>query len=146
MITWILDWYLWIKAAHVVSVTAWMAGLFYLPRLFVYHVEATHAETRHTLSIMEYRLYRYIMKPAMHASLLFGILLLLVPGALTQGWSHLKILCVLGLVVFQYTLGVYHRQLAKGTCLKSSRFFRVINETPTLLLIIIIICVIVKPF
>jgi putative membrane protein len=146
MTTWILNWYLWIKAAHVVSVTAWMAGLFYLPRLFVYHVEATHPETRNTLAIMEYRLYRYIMKPAMHASLLFGILLLLVPGTLTQGWSHLKILCVLGLVVFQYTLGGYHSQLVEGTCVKSSRFFRIINEVPTLLLIIIIICVIVKPF
>jgi putative membrane protein len=146
MTDWVLAGYLWIKAFHVISVTAWMAGLFYLPRLFVYHAESHHAETRHTLAVMERRLYKFIMKPAMHASLLFGGLLLMVPGTLSQGWVHLKILCVLCLVVFQYVLGVYQRQFVDGTCTKSSRFFRVINEVPTLLLIIITICVIVKPF
>lgn len=142
----IQNWYLWIKALHVISVIAWMAGLFYLPRLFVYHVESQHDEVKQTLAVMEQRLYKIIIKPAMHASLMFGILLLLVPGTLSQGWFHLKILCVLCLIVFQYALGEFHRQLMKGTCTKSGRFFRLFNEIPTILLIIIIICVVVKPF
>jgi putative membrane protein len=142
----VIDYYLWIKAFHLIAVVAWMAGLFYLPRLFVYHVESPHQATRDTLAVMERRLYKMIIMPAMHAALLLGCLLLFIPGFLQSGYMHIKILCVLLLIMFQFYLSYCHQQLVRGLNKKTSRFFRIINEIPTLLLIIIVICVIVKPF
>jgi putative membrane protein len=142
----VIDYYLWIKAFHVIAVVAWMAGLFYLPRLFVYHVESSNRETQETLAVMERRLYKMIIMPAMHVALLLGGLLLFIPGFLQSGYMHIKILCVLLLIVFQFYLQHCHKQLVRGLNKKTSRFFRIINEIPTLLLIIIVICVIVKPF
>lgn len=146
MLYFISHYYLWIKAFHVFFVICWMAGLFYLPRLFVYHVEATLPEMKATFEVMEAKLYKIIIMPAMKMSVILGVLLLYIPGFLSQGYMHLKILCVFLLIVFQYYLNHCRRQLASGVNKKSSRFFRLINEIPTLLLIIIVICVIVKPF
>ena len=121
------DYYLWLKAFHVIAVTAWMAGLFYLPRLFVYHVESQHPQTQETFCVMERRLYKIIMVPAMSMSLFLGGMLLLVSGSLESGSFHLKILCVFGLIMFQSYLERCRRQLACGTNTRTSRFFRIIN-------------------
>lgn len=142
----VIDYYLWIKAFHVIAVIAWMAGLFYLPRLFVYHVESPHRQTQETLAVMERRLYKMIMVPAMHMAVGLGGLLLFIPGFLQSRYMHIKILCVLLLIMFQFYLNYCRQQLVCGLNIKTSRFFRLINEIPTLLLIIIVICVIVKPF
>lgn len=141
--------YLWIKAFHMVSIVAWMAGIFYMPRLLVYHTQAqSKGEASSFFEIMEKRLYKIIMVPAMHLSLVLGIILAIIPDVInwSSGWLHVKLLCVLALIFFQYQLNRWRQELAQGSCTKSTRFFRVINEIPTLLLIIICICVIVKPF
>jgi putative membrane protein len=146
MIGFVSDYYLWIKAFHVIFVTCWMAGIFYLPRLFVYHVETNHSETKKTFEIMERKLYRGIMTPSMYLSVILGGLLLFIPGTLSSGYIHLKILCVFLLIMFQFYLNHCRLQLAQGKNSKTSRFFRIINELPIVLLIIIVVCVIVKPF
>lgn len=140
----ILDFYLWIKVIHVVSVVAWMAGLLYLPRLFVYHTE--FPENAKMLEIMEEKLAKIILKPAMHMVLLSGGLLLLMPGFILAPWLHAKLTCVILLVVFNLLLDIWRKQLKQGVCTKSSKFFRTINEIPTILLILIVILVIIKPF
>ncbi|MCX7338089.1 MAG: protoporphyrinogen oxidase HemJ [Alphaproteobacteria bacterium] len=140
------DYFLWIKAFHLISVTAWMAGLFYLPRLFVYHTEATEKTTKDTLAIMERKLYKMIMAPAMMATIGSGTLLLIATGNYYSPSFHVKFLCVFLLIMFHYSLEVFRGQLLIGSCQKTSRFFRIINEIPTILLIIIIISVVVKPF
>jgi len=138
--------YLMIKFFHLLAVFCWMAGLFYLPRIFVYHVESTYEETKKTLDVMAEKLYRYIMTPAMHVSLLSGGLLFLLPQNRIAGWMHLKLACVLALVVFQLYLNRCRKMLAIRFPSKSGRFFRFINEFPTIALIIILICVVFKSF
>ena len=140
----ILDFYLWIKVIHIVSVVAWMAGLLYLPRLFVYHTE--FPENAKMLEIMEEKLSRIILKPAMHMVLLSGALLLIMPGSISAPWLHAKLTCVILLIVFNCSLDIWRKQLKQGVCTKSSKFFRTINEIPTVLLILIVILVIIKPF
>lgn len=140
----ILDFYLWIKVVHIVAVVAWMAGLLYLPRLFVYHIE--FPENGKMLEIMEAKLSKIILKPAMHLVLLSGALLLLMPGTINSPWLHAKLACVIFLVVFNSYLDILRMQLKQGVCTKSSKFFRTINEIPTILLILIVILVIIKPF
>ena len=141
------DSYLWFKALHVISVTAWMAGLFYLPRLYVYHTEAeVGSELSETLKIMERRLLRAIMYPAMIASIIFGVFLLLEIDAWDQGWLHVKLLCIVGLIVFNMALAKYRLAFLEDRNQKSEKFYRMINEVPTLLMIVLVIMVIVKPF
>lgn len=137
--------YLWIKGFHLVAVIAWMVGLFYLPRLFVYHSETAHKETRDTFIIMESKLYRIIMQPAMHLSLLLGFILATLAGAWVSPWFHLKLAAVFFLVIFHLFLNKCRKEFAEGRCRHTSRFFRIINEIPTVLLIIIVIATIVKP-
>jgi protoporphyrinogen IX oxidase len=147
MLELIESYYLWIKAAHVVGIVAWMAGIFYLPRLFVYHVDQhPESDTSKLFKIMEERLIRIIMVPAMVFSLATGIILATVPGVWSSGWIHLKILCVAGMVVYQTLLNHWRVELSQGKCRQTSKFFRIINEIPTILLVIIVICAIVKPF
>lgn len=146
MVHFVSNYYLWIKAFHVIFVICWMAGIFYLPRLFVYHVETNHEETKKTFEIMERKLYRGIMTPSMYLSVILGGLLLFIPGTLASGYIHLKILCVFLLIMFHFYLNHCRQQLAQGENRKTSRFFRIINELPLVLLIIIVVCVIVKPF
>jgi protoporphyrinogen IX oxidase len=138
----------WVKALHVISVIAWMAGMLYLPRLFVYHADAEKGSIQsETFKIMERRLYRGITTPAMIATWIFG--LAMVFGGMvdwSQGWPYLKAAFVLGLSGFHGFLGRNLRNFANDSNTKSSKFFRAINEIPTLLMIVIVVAVIVKPF
>jgi protoporphyrinogen IX oxidase len=138
----------WVKALHVISVIAWMAGMLYLPRLFVYHADAEKGSIQsETFKIMERRLYRGITTPAMLATWIFG--LAMVFGGMvdwSQGWPYLKAVFVLGLSGFHGFLGRNLRNFANDSNTKSGKFFRAINEIPTLLMIVIVVAVIVKPF
>lgn len=141
--------YLWIKALHIVSVVAWMAGLFYLPRLFVYHADAAPGSAMaETFKIMERRLLRGIMNPAMIATWTFGILLIATPGIVDwgAGWIYVKLSCVLALTVFQHLLSLWRKAFAVDANRRSSRFYRSVNEVPTALLLIIVAMVVVRPF
>ena len=141
--------YLWIKALHVISVIAWMAGLLYLPRLFVYHSKAAvGSETSKTFKVMERRLLRAIMNPAMIASFVFGGLLLLDLGsdAWSMGWLHVKLLCLAGLVGMHMAMARWRRAFAEDRNTRSDGFYRVANEMPTVLMIVIVIVAVVKPF
>jgi putative membrane protein len=140
------DWYLWIKAVHVMAIVAWMAGLFYLPRLFVYHAE-TGAEGAQsaTFKIMERRLYKAIMTPAMIAAWLTGLTLMAILRPV-EVWIWVKLASVLALSAYQGLLAGHLKAFAHDRNRHSGRYFRIINEAPTLALIIIVIMVVVKPF
>lgn len=138
---------LWIKALHIVSVISWMAGLLYLPRLFVYHCDTEINSTQsETFKIMERRLYRGIMLPAMVASWAFGGALIHMAGAWGQGWFFAKLGLVVVLSGFHMLLGTQRRAFAEDRNRHSARYFRFLNEVPTLLMIGIVILVVVKPF
>ena len=143
-----VEWLLWLKVVHIVSVVAWMAGLFYLPRLFVYHSDTLPGgETSELFKTMERRLMGTIMRPAMIVSLLSGVLLFVAAQFdLLQFWLLGKLAAIILLILFHGVLEVCLRQFALDQRIKSARFFRVINEIPTVLLIIIVIFVVVKPF
>ena len=142
-----MDGYLWLKALHVISIIAWMAGMFYLPRLFVYHtMEKSGSDTSETLKVMERKLLKFIMNPAMIASWIFGLIIAVQIGAFSQPWFHVKLLMVVGMTVFHIMLGIWRKAFEADRNDKSERFFRLVNEVPTLLMIIIVIMVIVKPF
>ena len=139
----------WVKALHVISVIAWMAGMLYLPRLFVYHADAEKGSVQsETFRVMERRLYRGITTPAMIAAWVFGLWMVIGFQAVdwSQKWAWVKALMVILLSAFHGLLGRYRRAFAEDRNDKSSRFFRSINEIPTLLMVIIVIMVIVKPF
>jgi len=141
--------YPWLKALHIVAVIAWMAGLLYLPRLFVYHAEAPAGSNRAaTFEIMERRLMRGIMMPALFMTYLFGIALLATPGIVDwrQGWIWAKLALVLLLTVFHGFLERWRRDFAAGRNAHRARFYRIVNELPTLAMIAIVILVVVKPF
>ncbi|MCB1367824.1 MAG: CopD family protein, partial [Rhodobacteraceae bacterium] len=128
--------YPWTKALHVISVIAWMAGLFYLPRLFVYHVEKAGSEgALHDLfQVMERRLYHAIMMPAMLATWLFGLTLVFTPGIIdwSDAWPWVKAAMVLGMTWFHFWLDQRRKELILGTCTITGRGFRMMNEVPTL--------------
>ena len=141
--------YFWVKALHIISVVAWMAGLLYLPRLFVYHAGvAANSETSQTFKVMERRLLRAIMTPAMIATYVFGILLAATPGAVDwhERWFIAKLFLVAGLTVIHFTLANWQRGFAADRNRHSARFYRIVNEVPTLLMVLIIILVVVRPF
>jgi protoporphyrinogen IX oxidase len=141
--------YPWLKALHIIAVIAWMAGLLYLPRLFVYHAEAPAGSNRAaTFEIMERRLMRGIMMPALFMTYLFGIALLATPGIVDwrQGWIWAKLALVLLLTVFHGFLERWRRDFAAGRNAYRARFYRIVNELPTLAMIAIVILVVVKPF
>ncbi len=141
--------YLWIKSVHMMAVIAWMAGLFYLPRLYVYHSDIpTGGVESARFMTMERLLLRAIMNPAMIATWLFGILLVLTPGAVswTAGWWHTKLLAVLVMTGFHMHLAKARREFAEEKRLRNQRYWRIMNEVPTILMIVIVIMVIVKPF
>ncbi len=139
--------YDWLKAFHVVAVIAWMAGMLYLPRLFVYHCEAPKGSIQsETFKIMERRLLKAIINPAMIASWVFGLILIWQGGWWKAGWLHGKVLLVL---ILSGLHGIYVRRLkefAADRNTRSARYYRILNEVPTLLMIGIVILVIVKPF
>lgn len=139
--------YPWIKSIHIIAVISWMAGLLYLPRLFVNHVTAT-PDAAEMLTRMEERLLRIIMRPAAVVTLIFGGLLLATPGVVdwSQGWIHLKLLCVVGLFIMHGLMERWRGDFARGANRHPARFFRMINEVPTLLMIVIVLMVVAKPF
>lgn len=141
--------YLWTKAFHLMAVMAWMAGLFYLPRLYVYHTQVPVGGAQSALfQKMERLLLRAIMNPAMIAAWALGLVLVLTPGAVDWrgGWWHLKLLSVLAMTGFHMHLAVQRRMLAADVRTKTERYWRLMNEVPTLLMIVIVLMVIVKPF
>jgi putative membrane protein len=143
-----MDLYLWAKALHVISIIAWMAGLFYLPRLYVYHVEQQAAVPQMipVLEVMERRLLKAIMTPAMISSWVFGLIMIWM-GGVDWGalWPWLKAGAVLAMTWFHFWCAGQRTALAGGAATISGRGYRMMNEVPTILLIIIVISVIVKP-
>ncbi|HMX56353.1 MAG TPA: protoporphyrinogen oxidase HemJ [Leptospiraceae bacterium] len=138
---------LWLKAFHIIGFTAWFAGIFYIWRLFVYHAETTSEDVRNQLAIMEYKLYKYIMRPAMVVTLFFGFALLYLQweAFFRSAWIWLK-LCLVALVLANHFMAEsYRKKLARGMAYKS-RIFRILNEMPTVLLIGIVLLVVLKPF
>lgn len=138
---------LWIKALHVLAIISWMAGLLYLPRLFVYHAAVAAGSDQDKLfQVMEHRLYRYIMRPAMIVAWLTGLWLAWSSFGFRGGWLHAKLAFVLLLTAHHGLQGRWLKNFASGTNTRPGRFFRIQNEVPTLLMIGIVIFVIVKPF
>lgn len=141
-------WYLWLKAFHIIGVVSWFAGLFYLPRLFVYHTSAEDASSRERFCVMERKLYRIIMRPAMIIAVGFGLGLLVAgwSGFATSVWLWLKLACVVLLLGYHHYCGRLVDAFADNRNPHSERFYRMFNELPALLLIAIVILVVVKPF
>lgn len=139
--------YLLFKSLHLIAVISWMAGLLYLPRIFVYHSETNDSSQKTVFKTMERKLYNYIMVPAMLISWLFGILLLVIIGfsAFSELWLQVKIFAVIILTYYHFTLGKYLNDFAKDNNQKTSKFFRIYNEIPTIILIIVVFVVIFKP-
>ncbi|MGE5616648.1 MAG: protoporphyrinogen oxidase HemJ [Bacillota bacterium] len=136
---------LWIKSLHIVFVVSWYAGLFYLPRLFVYHAGATDAISNERFKTMERKLYRGIMTPSMVLAIAFGLWLWLGFG-ITGGWLHAKVALVVPLVAYHFWLGRFVRDFARDANRHGHVFYRWINEVPLAFLLAIVILVVVKPF
>ena len=139
--------YLLFKSLHLIAVISWMAGLLYLPRIFVYHAEAEHDSQRSIFKAMERKLYNYIMMPAMLLSWLFGILLIHSLGltVFSELWMQIKTALVLLLTLYHFLLGKYLNDFATNDNEKSSKYYRIINEVPTLILIVVVFVVVFKP-
>lgn len=140
--------YPWTKALHIVSVISWMAGLFYLPRLFVHHVERAgfEGETHDLLVMMERKLLRVIMNPAMIATWVFGLALVFTPGIVDWSsiWPWTKAAAVLGMTWFHHWLGYRRKEIMDGSNTRSGRTYRLMNEVPTVLMIVIVFSVVLK--
>ena len=145
-----MEYFSWILAFHVMSVISWMAMLFYLPRLFIYHVEHNDRGAVFTdiIKIQEQKLWKVIGQPAFIASLISGVLMIyLNPDLFKSGyWLHIKLMAVVLLIAYHFSLNHFRKALFEDRCDKSGKFFRFYNELPTLLMIIIVIMVVVKPF
>lgn len=142
------DYYEWIKVLHVISVISWMVGLLYLPRLFVYHAGVgKESESDKLFKLMEYRLLRYIMNPAMIATYIFGLTLSFIYGLEALGpWFHIKMGAIALLSLYHGLLSKWRKNFADGLNKHSANFYRVMNEVPTILMVVAVIMVIVKPF
>jgi putative membrane protein len=144
------NWYPWVLAFHIMSVIAWMAGLFYLPRLFVYHVERAPvgSETSETFKVMELKLLRVIINPAMISTWVFGLCLVFTPGVVDWGqvWPWVKAAMVLAMSGFHGWLATRRKEFARDENTRSGRAYRIANELPTLLMAVIVIMVVIKPF
>ena len=142
-----MNFYLLFKSLHLIAVISWMAGLLYLPRIFVYHSESREVTQKTVFKTMERKLYNYIMMPAMILSWLFGILLIHSLGfsVFSELWMQIKTVAVIILTYYHFTLGKYLSDFASDSNKKTSRFFRIYNEIPTLILIVVIFVAIFKP-
>jgi protoporphyrinogen IX oxidase len=139
--------YLTLKALHIIAVISWMAGLLYLPRLYVYHAVATPgSQQSETFKTMERRLYNFIMTPAMIAAWLLGIVLVLETRAFAAGWFIAKFVLVLALTVMHGLLGHWLADFRHDRNRHSQKFFRIVNEIPTVLMVVIVLLAVVKPF
>ncbi len=146
---WLTDIYPWTKALHIISVIAWMAGMLYLPRLFVYHADAAKgSELSETLKVMERRLLRAIINPAMIATFVFGAMLLLTPTVVdwSAGWIYAKLTLIAGLSVLHHYYSRWRKAFERDENLRSARFYRLANEVPTVLMIGIVVLVVTKAF
>ena len=139
--------YLLFKSLHLIAVVSWMAGLLYLPRIFVYHSEASHESQKDVFKIMERKLYNYIMMPAMLLSWLFGVLLIHSLGfaVFAELWMQIKTVLVVILTYYHFLLGKYLNDFAINSNKKTSKFFRIVNEVPTIILIVVVFVVVFKP-
>lgn len=146
---WLASIYPWTRALHIISIIAWMAGLLYLPRLFVYHAGVpVGSERSETFKVMERRLLRAIMNPAMIASYVFGIALLVTPGIVdwSAGWVYVKLVLIGVLTIAHHLFALWYKAFNRDENNRSARFYRWWNEVPTLLMIGIVIMVAAKPF
>lgn len=144
-----MEYYKWVLAFHIVALMSWMAMLFYLPRLFVYHVEyAQKKEFVEVAKIQEYKLYKYIGLPAFWATLVSGLTMLHLDDQLLSsgGWIYAKLTVLIVLTLYSFSLEKYRLELAEGTCTKDGKFFRAYNEVPTALAILIVGYVLTKSF
>jgi len=150
MTNFLYDWYIWIKVGHIFSVIAWMAGIFYLPRLFVYHAESVKqgSETDELFQTMERRLLRAIMNPAMTGAWIFGLLMVFTPGIIDWSaiWPWTKAAAVLAMTWYHHWLGYRRKDFMRGENRLTGRQYRMMNEVPTLFLIVILVSVIARPF
>lgn len=150
MTDFLINLYPWVKSLHVMSVIAWMAGLFYLPRLFVYHAEKVgqEGETHDLFQTMEWKLLRVIMNPAMIATWIFGLMLVFTPGIVdwSAAWPWTKAAAVLGMTWFHHWLGLRRKDFVAGKNTVTGRRYRLMNEVPTLLMVVIVVSVIARPF
>ncbi len=148
--TFLLEWYFWAKALHIISVISWMAGMFYLPRLFVYHAEKAEvgSEMSETFKVMERKLMRAIINPAMFATWIFGLIMVFTPGVIdwSEIWPWIKAASVLTMSGFHGWLSARRKEFARDENTRNGRTYRLANEVPTVLMLIIVIMVIVKPF
>ncbi|MEO1139683.1 MAG: protoporphyrinogen oxidase HemJ [Pseudomonadota bacterium] len=148
MIDLLSSFYLWVKALHIMAVISWMAGLFYLPRLFVYHSEQSKpGDSRdEVFQTMELKLLRVIMNPAMIVAWVMGVLLLLTPGIVDWGavWPYLKLSSVIAMTWFHHWLGLRRKDFLNGANTLTGRQYRMMNEVPTILMVIIVVSVVVK--
>ncbi|ABS62879.1 conserved hypothetical protein [Parvibaculum lavamentivorans DS-1] len=148
MLDFLAGYYVWIKALHIISVIFWMAGMAYLPRLFVYHAEAAPGSDKsETFKIMERRLLRGIVNPAMIATFLFGILMLVLnPGLLSDGWMHVKLALILVMSALHGFFSRWRKEFERDGNQRDARFYRIVNEGPPLLVIFIVLLAVAKPF
>ncbi len=143
----LMPFYLWLKAIHIMAVIAWMAGMLYLPRLFVYHCETEVGTAEYErFKLMERKLMRVIINPSMIAVWVLGLLLAFAIGAWSQPWFHAKLLLVTGMSGLHGMFSKWRRDFEQGKNTKTQRFFRIVNEVPAVLMILIVILVVVKPF
>ena len=149
-IPWLANVYPWVKSFHVIALIAWMAGIFYLPRLYVYHCKLVRGSVEsERFKVMERRLLKQIMIPAMLATWVFGVTLVLTPGIVDWSgfnWWYVKLVMVLLMTGFQGAAGKWRRQFLEDRNQKPERFYRVANEVPTVLMVITVIMVVAKPF
>ena len=136
----------WLNIFHIISIIVWMAGLFYLPRLFVYHAKSViGSEQSETFKVMERKLLKIIMNPAMYAAWITGLLFAIERSVLTQGWFYAKLVLVLLMTAYHFSLSQIQKNFASDINNRSHLFYRVYNEVPTIMMIVIVILVILKP-
>lgn len=148
MINYLSNYYEWFKTLHVIAVISWMAGMLYLPRIFVYHADVKiGSETDKIFQVMEYKLLKYIMNPAMILTTILGIINASIYGFKALGlWFHIKMSSVFLLFALHGLFSKWRKDFARGENKNSAKFYRIINEVPTVLMIIAVATVIIKPF
>lgn len=146
------SYYLWFKAVHVIAIISWMAGMLYLPRLFVYHAECeqgskTSSKTSETFKVMERRLLRFIMNPAMIVAWIMGLLMIGAnPELMQQGWMHGKMACIIIMTIIHMMFSKWRKVFEADQNEKSAKFYKIWNEVPTALMVIIVIFAVAEPF
>jgi putative membrane protein len=148
MSAFLMTYYLWLKALHLIGMVAWMAGMLYLPRLYVYHADAAPGSDKsETFKIMERRLLRAIINPAMIATILFGVLMLVAnPQLMSYGWVHAKLGLIAALVFIHVLFAKWRKDFERDQNTRPAKFFRIWNEVPTVALVLIIILAVIRPF